>query len=38
LVLYVMLAPCQQIEENLIQEHQNVFLLVFNGGQNDIFC
>ena len=23
-----MLALCQQIEENLIQEHQNVFLLV----------
>jgi len=33
-----MLAVCQQIEVNLIQWHQNVFLLVLKGGQKDIFC
>jgi len=33
-----MLALCPQIEENFIQEHQNVFLLVVQGGQKDIFC
>ena len=36
--LYAMLALCQQIEVNLIQGHQNVFLLVLKRGQNDIFC
>jgi len=32
-----MLAFCQQTEENLIQEYQNVFLLVLKGEQKDIF-
>jgi len=31
-----MLALCQKIEVNLIQEHQNVFLLVLKGGQEYI--
>ena len=32
-----MLALCQQIEENLIQGHQNVFLLVLKGGTKGFF-
>jgi len=33
-----MLALCQQIEVNLIQGHQNLFLLVLKRRQKDILC
>ena len=32
-----MLVLCQQIEVNLIEGHQNVFLFILKGGQKDIF-
>jgi len=35
--LYAMLVLCQQIEVNLIEGHQNVFLFILKGGQKDIF-
>jgi len=35
---FLTIVLCQQIEVNLIQEHENVFLLVLKRGQMDILC